>query len=147
MYGACKVKNLKTTELLNGYIQIHELSINDSEEPHIRISMTKWKDHDGISPALLASLVVLVMSLSKDGIIAVNCRGGIGRTGTFIVASELLRAALAGKILPEVHDLIAHLRMQRGNDAVQTAVQYSTLKETRKHAAELAAAFRPLLAD
>lgn len=144
-YGNCTVENLSTTSLAAGTIQIHQLRVNGSEKPHLRICVNNWVDYDGTCPTQLAAIAVLAQSLADDGTVAVNCRGGIGRTGTFIVASELILAALDEKPLPKIRSLVEKLRTGRGNQALQTATQYSTLKVLREHAHILADAFRPLL--
>lgn len=51
-----------------------------------------WKDHEGIEPKSLIAIVQSVKSQeSASSMIAVHCRAGIGRTGTFIAAYELMR--------------------------------------------------------
>lgn len=51
-----------------------------------------WEDHEGIDPERLIALVKAVMeNESKNQMIAVHCRAGVGRTGTFLAAYALIR--------------------------------------------------------
>jgi hypothetical protein len=51
-----------------------------------------WNDHEGFETSRLISLVKFIMSRqTKDKVIGVHCRAGVGRTGTFIAAYALIQ--------------------------------------------------------
>jgi hypothetical protein len=66
------------------------LIIKDRKIPYF--ATDGWKDHQAIDPEKLLALVKGVQQSNKEGekIIAVHCRAGVGRTGTFIAAYVLI---------------------------------------------------------
>jgi len=68
-----------------------------------------WNNHDGIDPQRLIALVKAVME-DESETIAVHCRAGIGRTGTFIAAYTL------------IHDIDAQIASGIGIDRIQVSV-------------------------
>ena len=86
-----------------------------------------WKDNRDMDPAKLLSLVSLVKrDIEKDqSLLAVHCSLGIGRTGTFLVAIEILDA-LQNQYPFSIQELVFQISLQRLY-AVSTEEQYLLL--------------------
>ena len=79
-----------------GILNIHPVSGNLSIEYNNRainyFPTDCWEDHQAIEPNKLIALVKAVQNstIDKTKMIAVHCRAGVGRTGTFIIAYALI---------------------------------------------------------
>lgn len=106
----------------------------DDREIHY-IPMDCWENHEGLNPDRLLALVKTAMCDEPD-MIAVHCRAGIGRTGTFIAACTLIQDIdhqLADGIKPEdikvsIDKVIWELSLQRAL-SVPHFSQYLTLHQ------------------
>jgi hypothetical protein len=94
-----------------------------------------WPDLQGIDPTVLIGLVQAVTANAHpDQMIAVHCHAGIGRTGTFLAAYELMRqideqiarGVPHDKISVSVDKVVWELSLQRLY-SVTTLSQYETL--------------------
>ena len=79
-----------------GHLNIHPLTGQQTIELDGRemnyYATDHWNDHEGFETSRLISLVTYIMShQTKDKIIGVHCRAGVGRTGTFIAAYALIQ--------------------------------------------------------
>ncbi|MEI8366407.1 MAG: tyrosine-protein phosphatase [Parachlamydiaceae bacterium] len=112
----------------------------DSGEPVADITMfhyDSWPDHDvPINPQVLIDLREAVKSHEstlegKKGPLAVNCRAGCGRTGTFIALDYAARCLENNKEMPTPGELTKWLRLYR-TDMVQQACQFEYLQDAMK---------------
>lgn len=94
-----------------------------------------WVDHDGIDPHRLIELIQTIRSTydPEQGLIAVHCSAGVGRTGTFIAAfillSEIDRQLETGEeIRISIEELVFKLSLQRKYMVTRLA-QYQTLHD------------------
>lgn len=123
-------------------LRIDQLVING--KPHFRINEMGWIDGTANHPVRLAAITIMAEMLRKhpavleraDNPMVVNCNAGVGRTGTFIVASDIIRhhgqnpqgAAL------DIDSKILAARRRRSLKFVQNSDQYQnlvTLQENR----------------
>jgi len=81
-----------------------------------------WRDHQGIEPERLLALVKAVMEgEGVDQTIAVHCRAGVGRTGTFLAAYALIcdideqiaRGVAIDRVQVSIDKVIWELSLQR----------------------------------
>ena len=94
-----------------------------------------WPDQEGIDEDRLIALVKVVMANpSPQQVVAVHCHAGIGRTGTFLAAYELIRqideqlahGVASDQIQVSVDKVLWELSLQRMY-AVSSVAQYITL--------------------
>lgn len=89
--------------------------------------MDHWRDHHGVDPNELLSLVLQVREgLKKEkGLLAVHCSAGVGRTGTFLAALAIVDAIENGEAF-SIEEIVYRLSLQRIH-SVAKASQYITL--------------------
>jgi protein tyrosine phosphatase len=89
--------------------------------------LEEWKDNSGIDPRLLLAFVRRVRKelQGTQDLLAVHCSAGVGRTGTFLAALEILDALDQGKPF-SIQEIVYRLSVQRVN-SVGHACQYVTL--------------------
>src|SRR5262249_10572397 len=78
--------------------------------------MDHWRDRMGIDPDELFAMVCQVRKglNEADGLLAVHCSGGVGRTGTFLAAIAIVDAIEKG--LPfSIEEIVYRLSLQRIN--------------------------------
>lgn len=121
--------NLYSYDIFNHETEEIEKSIN-------RLHFTNWIDTNGIDLVTLETLVKIVrnnlQSTASSSSPITNCKAGVGRSGTLILACLLLELILEGQITIEnyvdrLDKLIQDVRIQRGVSVVQTFEQYFTL--------------------
>lgn len=130
----------KEEERVGCSISYHRLSVKDEPDPIPRdldyIQVSDWPDHKGIKLTHLHQLVSQIRSIRKEnptgGPIIVHCRGGVGRTGTMIVADAIYELFVQKQLNKEnMNTIIATLvwtaRLQRGPMTVQTPAQMNVL--------------------
>lgn len=120
-------------------VVIYTYEIRDSQSKFSktvkRVHFKNWPDHGTISSQDMIELVGVVDKLSQgkdDSAIVVHCRGGVGRTGTFITARTLLHLKESNKVSDSnyeqtVKKLVEVGRDQRGKSFVQTKEQFKSL--------------------
>ena len=88
------------------------LHISDDREIHY-FPTDSWENHMGEDPTRVLALVKAVMSSSaaEDKMIAVHCRAGVGRTGTFIAAYAL------------IHDIDQQLARGRAPENIEISIE------------------------
>jgi protein tyrosine phosphatase len=86
-----------------------------------------WKDHQGIDPEELLSLVLLVREgLNKENaLLAVHCSAGVGRTGTFLAGLAIVDEIDQGCSF-SIEEIVYKLSLQRVH-SVAKLDQYITL--------------------
>lgn len=89
--------------------------------------MAYWRDHQGIEPDKLLSLVLKVRQevTGVNGLLAVHCSAGVGRTGTFLAALAIVDAIDQGKPF-SIEEITYRLSLQRPH-SVAKSTQYITL--------------------
>jgi protein tyrosine phosphatase len=97
----------------------------------------RWEDHEEGDPERLIALVKAVMGNERESqMVAVHCRAGVGRTGTFLAAYALIfdideqvsRGVCIDEIEVSVDKVIWQLSLQRPFMVAQFS-QYRTLYE------------------
>ena len=130
----------KEKERVGCSISYHRLSVKDEPDAipqHLDyIQASDWPDHEAIKLSHLHQLVSQIRSIREKnltgGPIIVHCRGGVGRTGTMIVADAIYELFVQKKLNKEnMNTIIATLvwtaRLQRGTMTVQTPAQMNVL--------------------
>lgn len=90
-------------------------------------SVASWRDHEGVDSSKLLALVLQIRQELEDtnGLLAVHCSAGVGRTGTFLASLAIVDAIDTG--LPfSIEEIVYRLSLQRVN-TVYTFGQYITL--------------------
>lgn len=89
--------------------------------------MDHWRDHHGVDPEELLTLVLQIREgLKKDnGLLAVHCSAGVGRTGTFIAALAVVDAIDRGQPF-SIEEIVYRLSLQRVHSVAKFG-QYITL--------------------
>jgi protein tyrosine phosphatase len=117
----------------------HEYTISDAESKPIgfvkRVHYEGWDDMQGAAPDDLDALLKeldLARAEKPSAPVVIHCRAGIGRTGTIIVASALLKLIREGKVdgsnwEDHISSLILEGRKQRGLGFVQTPLQLQAI--------------------
>ncbi len=89
--------------------------------------MDHWRDHHGVDPEELLALALQIREgLDKeDGLAAVHCSAGVGRTGTFLASLAIIDAIDSG--LPfSIEEIVYRLSLQRVHSVAKLG-QYITL--------------------
>lgn len=117
----------------------HLIDASTGKEREItRINYSGWKDFHGSELDELKNLISVVNQHASESENAhlnpmVNCRAGVGRTGTFITAAAMHNLASQGKLSGDRIDVLSSTilesRAQRGPMFVQTDAQLATLME------------------
>ncbi len=89
--------------------------------------IAEWPDNNGVDPKRLLEVVLEVREDLKktEGLLAVHCSAGVGRTGTFLAAMAIIEIMDKKKTL-SIEEIVYRLSLQR-IASVSTANQYSTL--------------------
>lgn len=105
-----------------------------------RISYPNWQDNSGILPEQLEMLVDLISDYQKenDYFPMINCKAGVGRTGTLISASiiKMRKQNLTTDWemnLKEINSVILEVRKGRGGYCVTSEGQYRCLVAFSKY--------------
>jgi|GEM_PF-2929878 len=89
--------------------------------------LAHWRDHQGIAPAELLDLILKIRGELEEiqGLLAVHCSAGVGRTGTFLAALAIVDAIDRDELF-SVEEIVYRLSLQR-IQSVAKAPQYVTL--------------------
>lgn len=89
--------------------------------------MEGWRDNHGVNPKELLALVLRVRKAvrEKDGLLAIHCSAGVGRTGTFMAALAIVDAIDKREAF-SIEELVCRLSLQRFH-SVGKPSQYVTL--------------------
>lgn len=89
--------------------------------------MDHWRDNHGVDPEELLALVLQVREgLRKDdGLLAVHCSAGVGRTGTFLASLAIVDAIDKGAPF-SIEEIVYRLSLQRVSSVAKLG-QYITL--------------------
>ena len=106
------------------------------------INYPEWEDYKAASVKIVDQLVRHVAHLLTEiekGVVVSNCRGSIGRTGTFLTALDFYQKVQGGDRNPDhytvekIQERVQQFRDQRGSDQfVQTLPQFNMLCELVK---------------
>lgn len=96
----------------------------------LAIHVTNWSDRSAGHGAMALKKLASYFDVCGDKIL-VHCKGGVGRTGTLIVAKMMLDESKKGGIVDyeKVLDFVAQVRKQRNTMMVQTEEQLKVLFE------------------
>ncbi|MBI5273006.1 MAG: dual specificity protein phosphatase family protein [Chlamydiia bacterium] len=89
--------------------------------------MDHWRDNHGVDPEELLALALQIRDgFKKDnGLLAVHCSAGVGRTGTFIAALAIVDAIDRGQPF-SIEEIVYRLSLQRVHSVAKFG-QYITL--------------------
>lgn len=100
------------------------------------VYVDNWPDKEALSTETLIDLIEEIRQImsrpeNKGRPIVVHCYAGYGRTGTFLVAKEIMDKIDAGED-PDVIEIILRHRCYRGELFVMTLVQLQALLELKE---------------
>ncbi len=105
------------------------LNIPSAEEAYqvCAYKLSHWRDHQGIDPKELLALALQIRAELNEtqGLLAVHCSAGVGRTGTFLASLAILDAVDLKKPF-SIEEIVYKLSLQRIH-CVAKAGQYITL--------------------
>lgn len=112
-------------------IRTFTVKMNDEEHEVTHWHFTEWPDHDVVEPKKLFSLINRVNESMEniDSALIVHCSAGIGRSGCFVAARDLLLQPQEERSLIKT---TADLRLQRAG-MVQSVQQYQLIRDTIIH--------------
>lgn len=127
---------LEKVEVISGDISYtkytYHLKNADTNEEKVvtRYHYSSWIDHGTVTPEILDKL--LTTFPPKESEQFVHCRAGVGRSGTFVVASFLKESIEKGIITKDnftdsLEKLVLDTRTQRNAAVVQTEAQFRLL--------------------
>ena len=89
--------------------------------------MDHWRDHHGVDPEELLALVLQMRKGLADvnGLLAIHCSAGVGRTGTFLAAMAIADAIDEGTPF-SIEEIVYRLSLQRISSVAKFG-QYITL--------------------
>lgn len=135
----------KKRETANANISILCYQVLDQETQRereiVRVHYQGWQDSQGSTLDELHQLIAIVNQQAEESGYPhlspmVNCRAGVGRTGTFITATTIHRLALERKLVENPLKLLCQViiraRSQRGHHFVQSVSQLETLVQFTK---------------
>ena len=135
-YGNVQVSSSKTgKQTLHGIdVNRYQLTVADGDQTHIIpvIHVATWPDHAAVTAEQTQKLVEYVANVQAEGLnnnpIVAHCRAGVGRTGQFFAAQEVMKESLK----PEdqrrsLEVIIKDLRTSRNHVMVQTPEQRKAL--------------------
>jgi protein tyrosine phosphatase len=135
----CEDGKERTAPYWEGYINVNPthgnvtITLNGREMNYIMTDC--WRDGQAIEPERLIALVKAVMAnKNPQQVIAVHCHAGVGRTGTFLAAYELIRkideqiahGVPADRVQVSVDRVVLEISLQRIY-GVGSFVQYLSL--------------------
>ncbi|MDR3624492.1 MAG: tyrosine-protein phosphatase [Chlamydiales bacterium] len=100
---------------------------NDHSYAVQAFDMEGWRDNQGFNPKELLDVVLAVRKSVKEsnGLLAIHCSAGVGRTGTFMAALSIVDAIDERKAF-SIQELVCKLSLQRFH-SVGKPSQYITL--------------------
>lgn len=135
-YNKVQVTTTDQPLVLEDYT-LYKLTVVNSNnviKDFIRIYYHEWPDFNIIDIKKALNLISDVDALVADQSekICVHCRGGVGRSGTFIALRTLKNLIASGDIHPDnfedkLVEIVEDLRIQRGPLAVMTEGQFTML--------------------
>jgi len=134
------IKIVRTTQFRDQQVLLEKMQISEIDFQCDRLHFLTWKDHSSISVLQLAFLIQKVLEFNPEermrtAPLLVHCRGGIGRTGTFLTCLHLYLMknqlkSLSDKELEEKMDtLIVEERRQVSPFFVENEDQYALIKQ------------------
>ena len=118
-------KDLQTS---NDNVTTLNIPISGGVSYPIRIfDMEGWRDNQGVNPKELLDLVLNVRKAVREnnGLLAIHCSAGVGRTGTFMAALAILDAIDQRETF-SIEEIVCRLSLQRFH-SVGKPSQYITL--------------------